>query len=66
MDSGDGSRSILLKKQDLTEKIIFAYQNFSMPRKINGISDEGTFLFNEMEVGSQLLVNKPGSFSRGI
>lgn len=54
------------QKQDLTEKIIFAYQNFSMPRKINGISDEGTFLFNEMEVGSQLLVNKPGSFSRGI
>ena len=61
------------QEQDLTEKIIFAYQNFSMPRKINGISDKGTFLFDEMEVGvrlhvneSGLLVNESGSFSRGI
>ena len=61
------------QEQDLTEKIIFAYQNFSMPRKINGISDKGTFLFDEMEVGvrlhvneSGLLINESGSFSRGI
>ena len=54
------------QEQDLTEKIIFAYQNFSMPRKIYGISDKVTFLFDEMEVGSRLLVYETGSFSRGI
>lgn len=37
------------QEQDLTERIIFAYRNFSMPRKINGISEEGAFLLDGMK-----------------
>lgn len=36
------------QEQDLSEKVILSYQNFSMPRKIDGISKKGEFLFDGM------------------
>lgn len=37
------------QEQDLSEKIILSYQNFSMPRKIDGISKKGEFLLDGMK-----------------
>lgn len=37
------------QEQDLSEKIILSYQNFSMPRKIDGISEKGEFLLSGMK-----------------
>lgn len=34
---------------DLSEKVILSYQNFSMPRKIDGITEEGEFLLDRMK-----------------
>lgn len=36
------------QEQDLSEKVILSYQNFSMPRKIDGISKKGEFLLDGM------------------
>lgn len=36
------------QEQNLSEKVILSYQNFSMPRKIDGISEKGEFLLNGM------------------
>lgn len=37
------------QEQDLSEKVILSYQNFSMPRKIDGISKKGEFLLDGMK-----------------
>ena len=37
------------QEQDLSEKVILSYQNFSMPRKIDGITEEGEFLLDRMK-----------------
>lgn len=37
-----------VQEQDLSEKVILSYQNFSMPRKIDGISKKGEFLLDGM------------------
>lgn len=36
------------QEQNLSGKVILSYQNFSMPRKIDGISEKGEFLLNGM------------------